>query len=144
MLSCIWIWNKILIHCGILLDFLYEYFWCFISYVDSCPTSWWFLNCRGYVALKDECEWWIENDMKGSSVHRYGVWLGKASTRVSVLYLCGWDWNMEDSWPLKMRPMRCPETSVRNTTTRCVIAQKSAVLTCLLLFHGNNGYANAA
>jgi hypothetical protein len=28
----------------------------------------------------------------------------------------------------KIVPLGCPETSVRNTTTRCVISQKSAVL----------------
>ena len=91
-----------------------QLFWCFISYADSCTTSWWFLNCRGYVALKDDCEGWIENDMRGKSVSRFGVGLGKGSARVTVPFLCGRVWNMEDSWPLKTGPISCPELSVRN------------------------------
>jgi len=34
------------------------------------------------------------------------------------------------SWPLKMGPICCPETSVRNYHYSCVIGQKSALLRC--------------
>jgi len=36
--------------------------------------------------------------------------------------------NIQNSWPLKIGPIGCPETSVRIAATRCVITQKSAVL----------------
>ena len=51
--------------------------------------------------------------MKGSCVHRFCLGLGKASTSISLPYLCGRDWYMEDSWPLKTGQIGCPETSVR-------------------------------
>jgi hypothetical protein len=35
------------------------------------------------------------------------------------------------SWPLKMEPIYCPETSERNYHYSCVIAQKSTVIRCL-------------
>jgi hypothetical protein len=37
------------------------------------------------------------------------------------------------SWPLEMGPIGCTETSVRKVTTTCVIIQKSAVHTRLLV-----------
>ena len=42
-------------------------------------------------------------------------------------------YNAANHWPSKTEPAGCPETSVGNTTTRCVITQKSAVLSW---FHG--------
>ena len=38
------------------------------------------------------------------------------------------DQGSRDSWPLKMGPKVCPETSLRITIIRCVTTQKSAVL----------------
>lgn len=42
----------------------------------------------------------------------------------------------ENSWPLQMGPIACPETSA-NTTIHHVIAQKSAVLESTCIFHRN-------
>jgi hypothetical protein len=81
--------------------------------------------------------------MKGNCVNYIGVGLRKASKRVSASSMCDRDWNLEDSWLLKMGPLVCSETSVRNYHySLCNSAEERS--SHLLLSYGNNGYANAA